>query len=253
MLIAVANPTVFQGWRPRIGLWIAAIGRNTGLCTLPTIRVGAADRAVVRIVAERAVAVRSAARGIGAGLGHADHRHAQHRAQHQGCGTSLNTLHHLPSVRNGNDRFLITIAALSCGTQYINAENPRIYEHVRRLASEGSRPRLPWSFRLETLTVDPSPVLPILNNLKADDSLYERLGLVGCPCRKVLHICQQHAAFQPGHGTAVAGLDLVDATGVTLAGPSNAYRYVKRFRERQGKLMMKAVPGSRVEVTCTFP
>uniref|UniRef100_UPI0026121DD8 DNA alkylation repair protein n=1 Tax=Pseudomonas sp. TaxID=306 RepID=UPI0026121DD8 len=47
-------------------------------------------------------------------------------------------------------------------------------EHVRRLASEGSRPRLPWSFRLETLTVDPSPVLPILNNLKADDSLYVR-------------------------------------------------------------------------------
>jgi 3-methyladenine DNA glycosylase AlkC len=47
-------------------------------------------------------------------------------------------------------------------------------EHVRRLASEGSRPRLPWSFRLETLTVDPSPALPILNNLKADDSLYVR-------------------------------------------------------------------------------
>lgn len=47
-------------------------------------------------------------------------------------------------------------------------------EHVRRLASEGSRPRLPWSFRLETLTVDPSPALTILNNLKADDSLYVR-------------------------------------------------------------------------------
>jgi 3-methyladenine DNA glycosylase AlkC len=47
-------------------------------------------------------------------------------------------------------------------------------EHIRRLASEGSRPRLPWSFRLETLTVDPSPVLPILDNLKADDSPYVR-------------------------------------------------------------------------------
>jgi 3-methyladenine DNA glycosylase AlkC len=49
-------------------------------------------------------------------------------------------------------------------------ENP----HVRRLASEGCRPRLPWSFRLESLMVDPTPVLEILDNLKADDSLYVR-------------------------------------------------------------------------------
>jgi 3-methyladenine DNA glycosylase AlkC len=47
-------------------------------------------------------------------------------------------------------------------------------EHVRRLASEGCRPRLPWSFRLEALIADPSPVAPILENLKADDSLYVR-------------------------------------------------------------------------------
>jgi 3-methyladenine DNA glycosylase AlkC len=46
--------------------------------------------------------------------------------------------------------------------------------HVRRLASEGCRPRLPWSFRLENLMVDPTPVLDILDNLKADDSLYVR-------------------------------------------------------------------------------
>lgn len=47
-------------------------------------------------------------------------------------------------------------------------------EHVRRLASEGSRPRLPWSFRLESLIADPAPVAPILENLKADPSLYVR-------------------------------------------------------------------------------
>jgi 3-methyladenine DNA glycosylase AlkC len=46
--------------------------------------------------------------------------------------------------------------------------------HVRRLASEGCRPRLPWSFRLENLMADPTPVLDILDNLKADDSLYVR-------------------------------------------------------------------------------
>jgi 3-methyladenine DNA glycosylase AlkC len=47
-------------------------------------------------------------------------------------------------------------------------------EHVRRLASEGSRPRLPWSFRLEALVADPSPVVPILEQLRADPSLYVR-------------------------------------------------------------------------------
>jgi len=47
-------------------------------------------------------------------------------------------------------------------------------EHVRRLASEGCRPRLPWSFRLVELVADPAPALPILENLKADPSLYVR-------------------------------------------------------------------------------
>jgi 3-methyladenine DNA glycosylase AlkC len=47
-------------------------------------------------------------------------------------------------------------------------------EHVRRLASEGCRPRLPWSFRLEKLVADPAPVAPILENLRADPSLYVR-------------------------------------------------------------------------------
>lgn len=47
-------------------------------------------------------------------------------------------------------------------------------EHVRRLASEGCRPRLPWSFRLSALVADPSPALPILENLRADPSLYVR-------------------------------------------------------------------------------
>jgi 3-methyladenine DNA glycosylase AlkC len=47
-------------------------------------------------------------------------------------------------------------------------------EHVRRLASEGSRPRLPWSFRLDAVVRDPSLTRPILENLKTDPSLYVR-------------------------------------------------------------------------------
>lgn len=47
-------------------------------------------------------------------------------------------------------------------------------EHVRRLASEGCRPRLPWSFRLDAIVTDPSLTSPILSKLKADPSLYVR-------------------------------------------------------------------------------
>ncbi|KAA3645458.1 MAG: DNA alkylation repair protein [Chloroflexi bacterium] len=41
---------------------------------------------------------------------------------------------------------------------------------VRRLASEGCRPRLPWGMALKELKADPSPILPILEKLKMDES-----------------------------------------------------------------------------------
>lgn len=47
-------------------------------------------------------------------------------------------------------------------------------EHLRRLASEGSRPRLPWSFNLTPLIENPAPVKPILDRLNADPSAYVR-------------------------------------------------------------------------------
>ncbi|WP_152287093.1 DNA alkylation repair protein [Flavicella marina] len=45
---------------------------------------------------------------------------------------------------------------------------------VRRLASEGCRPRLPWGMGLPFLKKDPTPIYPILENLKDDTSLYVR-------------------------------------------------------------------------------
>lgn len=47
-------------------------------------------------------------------------------------------------------------------------------EHVRRLASEGCRPQLPWGQALTSFKNDPSPVIGILEQLKADPSLYVR-------------------------------------------------------------------------------
>jgi 3-methyladenine DNA glycosylase AlkC len=68
---------------------------------------------------------------------------------------------------------------------FILAHPRRVYEvlarwtrdpspHVRRLVSEGTRPRLPWGIRLQPLVADPSPSLPLLRALQDDSSAYVR-------------------------------------------------------------------------------
>lgn len=52
------------------------------------------------------------------------------------------------------------------------AQDPSV--HVRRLVSEGTRPRLPWAPRLREFQADPRPVLRLLELLKDDHSLYVR-------------------------------------------------------------------------------
>ena len=46
--------------------------------------------------------------------------------------------------------------------------------HVRRLVSEGSRPRLPWGLQLQALVADPTPTEPLLRALQDDASPYVR-------------------------------------------------------------------------------
>ena len=46
--------------------------------------------------------------------------------------------------------------------------------HVRRLVSEGTRPRLPWAMHLPMFIEDPSPVIDLLEDLKDDDDEYVR-------------------------------------------------------------------------------
>ncbi|RLA82214.1 MAG: DNA alkylation repair protein [Epsilonproteobacteria bacterium] len=47
-------------------------------------------------------------------------------------------------------------------------------EHIRRLASEGCRPRLPWAIALSKFKQNPKEILNILEILKDDESLYVR-------------------------------------------------------------------------------
>lgn len=46
--------------------------------------------------------------------------------------------------------------------------------HVRRLVSEGTRPRLPWAPRLRAFEADPRPALALLESLRDDPSEYVR-------------------------------------------------------------------------------
>ncbi len=50
--------------------------------------------------------------------------------------------------------------------EWADDKNPK----VRRFASEGCRPRLPWAMALPKLKKDPSLILPILEKLKNDES-----------------------------------------------------------------------------------
>jgi 3-methyladenine DNA glycosylase AlkC len=54
--------------------------------------------------------------------------------------------------------------------EWANDPNP----HVRRLCSEGTRPRLPWGKRIPSLITNPRPTIPILESLKNDSFLYVR-------------------------------------------------------------------------------
>lgn len=91
----------------------------------------------------------------------------------------------------GIDDYSISINAFEEITKFVSCEfavRPFIIKHpdkmlqqmtnwsrhkhpmVRRLASEGCRPRLPWAMALPELKKDPKPMLHILERLKSDES-----------------------------------------------------------------------------------
>jgi 3-methyladenine DNA glycosylase AlkC len=68
--------------------------------------------------------------------------------------------------------FLAQDPERAMGYLYAWAEDENF--HVRRLASEGCRPRLPWAMALPAFKKDPALILPVLEKLKADESDYVR-------------------------------------------------------------------------------
>jgi 3-methyladenine DNA glycosylase AlkC len=68
--------------------------------------------------------------------------------------------------------FLVAHPALTLRTLADWVHDPSA--HVRRLVSEGSRPRLPWGVQLKAFIADPSATLPLLRALQDDPSAYVR-------------------------------------------------------------------------------
>lgn len=100
-----------------------------------------------------------------------------------------------PKFNNGHDSFEISMKAQYELTKRFTAEysvrpfliheKERTFKkliswiedpspHVRRLCTEGTRPRLPWAIRIPSLLKDPKPSLVILESLKDDPELYVR-------------------------------------------------------------------------------
>ncbi len=69
-----------------------------------------------------------------------------------------------PFIKNHEAAVLKTLADWAGDENY----------HVRRLVSEGTRPRLPWAMHLPRFIADPRPILPLLERLKDDSEEYVR-------------------------------------------------------------------------------
>nr|WP_275116098.1 DNA alkylation repair protein [Aliiroseovarius subalbicans] len=128
-------------------------------------------------------------------------------------------------ARHGQDHFdlsLQTLAAFTSGFSsefdvrpFLDADLPRAMghvtrwaqdenEHLRRLASEGTRPRLPWGMQLKGLIADPAPILPVLDALRDDPSEYVR--------RSVANNLNDIAKDHPDLVARIAADWLVDAS-----------------------------------------
>lgn len=89
--------------------------------------------------------------------------------------TSVNALEHL--TKYSSSEFAVRPFIVRYGDRMMkkmNVWSRSKNHHVRRLASEGCRPRLPWAMALPNFKRDPSPILPVLEALKQDPSDYVR-------------------------------------------------------------------------------
>jgi 3-methyladenine DNA glycosylase AlkC len=117
-------------------------------------------------------------------------------------------------------------------------------EHVRRLASEGTRPLLPWAKRVRAIFEDPAAAVPVLDALHRDPSEYVRRSVAnhlndisrrdpalaaataarwldGEPDAVTVRLVRHglRTLVKQGHPEALALLGFPAVTGLVVAGP----------------------------------
>lgn len=104
-------------------------------------------------------------------------------------------------------------------------------EHVRRLASEGTRPRLPWAKRARAVLADPPATIPILDALYRDREEYVR--------RSVANHLNDVSRAEPELAVAVATRWLAEPDANTV----RVVRHAMRTLIKQGDPAALALHG----------
>lgn len=117
-------------------------------------------------------------------------------------------------------------------------------EHVRRLASEGTRPYLPWAIRVPELLTRSRDLVPVLESLRDDESDYVR--------RSVANHLNDIARHDPALVVEVLGRWAVDADAPTTR--AWVVRHALRSLVKKGDPAALAILGFRSEsVTISAP
>ena len=113
--------------------------------------------------------------------------------------------------------------------------------HQRRLASEGTRPRLPWGRQLPSLRLDPSPSLDLLDHLRDDPEEYVR--------RSVANHLNDVAKDHPDLAIATARRWLAAPSGHTERIVRHALRSLIKSGHPDALTLLGAAPDDRLAVT----
>ena len=113
-------------------------------------------------------------------------------------------------------------------------------EHVRRLVSEGTRPRLPWAARLPAFQADPTAVIALLEQLKDDTSSYVR--------RSVANNLNDISKDHPQRVLAIAKAWLVDADDNRRALVRHGLRSLIKAGDAQALALMGFEPTTAVKL-----
>lgn len=113
-------------------------------------------------------------------------------------------------------------------------------EHVRRLASEGTRPRLPWARRVPELFERPAATMPILEALHRDESEYVR--------RSVANHLNDVSRIDPGLAIAAASRWLEDGEATSPQLVKRALRTLVKEADPEALALFGFAPPDEIEV-----